>query len=412
MATTSNIYTLLKFYASRQKSPMIDFGEFADYLKRYAQHHLEENQDLIAYVGNPTDALQQALAKLVENHQVAIVSPATNKQLIFVASFFIDKYAAVYRDIETNSSVPFPNINDLPKNTPTELIDKQQAVDIIYHLLDTKELNDNTLYGISFVKDVPAILFPSSIPITQLINSALEKVREMLRKDEYHDYFQKKLSISNPGKEMTAKNFFNAFVQKPDAAFEALKSTGDTFYYWSQLCYFIKQDYDKLKDFTSEDINILQSVCIIEVSTSYFKTKVAEKNQKETAFKVLDSFLEHPPYYFSFNDITKMKDPHGISLLGQYNEADLKQHMQQLTTQAAGTELPKMVVFRIDENEGYFIMKDKVMQLVVRLCSDARITIRDNLTKEWTRVLMQFDTVPEMKDQRAIELILRRELEA
>lgn len=412
MATTSNIYTLLKFYASRQKSPMIDFGEFAEYLKRYAQHHVEENQDLVVYVGNPTDPLQQELAKLVESHQIAIVAPSQNKQFIFVASFFIEKYAAIYREIETNSSIPFPNINDLPKNTPSDLVNKQQAVDVIYHLLDTKEINDNTLYGISFVKDIPAVLFPSSIPITQLINTALEKIREMLRKDEFHDYFQKKLSISNPGKEMTAKNFFNSFVQKPDSALETLKSTGDTFYYWSQLCYFIKQDYDKLKDFTIEDINILQSVCITEVATSYFKSKVSEKNQKESAFKVLDSYLEHPPYFFTFTDITKMKDPHGIPLLGQYNDADLKQHMQALTSQTNGTDLPKLLVFRVDENEGYFIMKDKVMPLVVRLCSDARITIRDYLTKEWSKVIQDFDTVPEMKEQRAFELCLKRETEA
>ena len=412
MATSANVYTLLKFYASRQKSPLIDYDEFADYIKRYAQHHLEENAELAVFLGNSSDALQKELDKLVAEHQLVITNSTPSKRQLFVLSFFIEKYSATYREIEANTSIPFPNINDLPKNAPGELITKLPAADIIAQLLDTKELNDKTLYGITFTKDVPAVLFPSSIPISLLVNTSLIKIRDMLRKDEYHDYFLKKLTISNPGKEITSKNFFNAFVQKPDDAFSALKDSGDTFYFWSQLCYFIKQDYDKLKDFTLEDINILQSVCVTEVSTSYYKSKSVEKAQKETALHNLDQILTRPPYYFSYSDLRGMKDQNGFALLGQYTEDDLRNHLQQLSTQAASTELPKLLIFKTDADERRFILQEKVMPLIVRLCTDARVTVRGNLTKLWEKVILEYDTVPEMKDQRAFEKCLQRETEA
>ena len=72
MATSSNVYTILKFYASRQKSPMIDFDEFADYIKRYAQHHLEENPDLVTFLGASSTTLQDELAKLTASNQIAM----------------------------------------------------------------------------------------------------------------------------------------------------------------------------------------------------------------------------------------------------------------------------------------------------------------------------------------------------
>ena len=412
MATSANVYTLLKFYASRQKSPMIDYDEFSDYMKRYAQHHLDENADLVAFVGSSGDALAAELKKLVEQKQVVITNSTSTKKNIFVLSFFMEKYANTYREIETNIMIPFPNMNDLPKNAPNELVTKLPAAEVIYMLLDKQELNDKTLYGIQFLKDVPPVLLPSSIPVDLLINSALGKIREMLRKDEYHDYFLKKLSISNPGKEMTAKNFFNAFVQKPDEAFSALKESGDTFYFWSQLCYFIKQDYDKLKDFTAEDINVLQSVNITEVSTSYYKSKVMQKIQKDNALHYLDQLITHPPYFFSYAELRAMKDANGVPLLGQYSEENLKEHIQQLTTQASSSELPQLLIFKANDVDRNFILKDKVMPLIVRLCSDARVTVRANLSKVWEKNIIEFNTTPEMKEQPAFEKCLQRETAA
>src|SRR5574344_660192 len=102
MATSANVYTLLKFYASRQKSPMIDYDEFSDYMKRYAQHHLDENADLVAFIGSNSDGLDSELKKLVELKQIVITNSTSTKKNIFVFSFFIEKYANTYREIETN----------------------------------------------------------------------------------------------------------------------------------------------------------------------------------------------------------------------------------------------------------------------------------------------------------------------
>lgn len=410
MATSSNILTLLKFYTSKQKSPMVDYDEFASYMKKYAQHHVEENPALTAYLGSD-ETLRQEISTLALDHLISIGRMNNGKESIFVTAFFIEKTRARYMEIEKNLSIPFPSVHDLPKNVPSDILTKFPAVDIIYKLLDKEALTDRNLYAIQFAtNNIPAIMFPSSISMHMLVNLSLRKIQELMHKGESHDYFLKKLSISNPGKELSIKNFFTTLTTKPEDAMEILKNTGDTFYYWSQLFYFIKQDYTKLKDLTPEDVNILQAVSVLEVATSFYKSKTAERITKETAFKNLEMLMHNPPYYFNYADILKFKDPNGVPLLGQYNEQDLKQQLQTLSTTSVGNDLPVLLIFKINDEEGYFIYKDKVMPLLIRLCNDARVIIREGLTKQWYKYLLEFETLPEMKEAAAFERCLQKEV--
>lgn len=408
MATTSIILQLLKFYSSRQRAPVIDYGEFVDYVRKYAQHHFDENPELANFINGPVSDIQAELDRYASDRQIAITG--VGKQVIYVLAFFIDRYTESYTDIAKNFSVSFPCVTDIQKTVPSDLITSVSASDIISQLLEKQVIDERTLYSIAFTKQVPSLLLPSTVSISVLINAALKKLQDFMRKEESHDYFLKKLTNSNPGKEIAIKNFFTQFVAKPEESLDALRHNGDSFYYWNQLFYFIKQDYNKVKDFTSEDINLLQSIGIIEVAANYYKSKASERIQKDAAFKVLDELLLQPPYYFTMDQVQKMKDNHGQYLLGKYKEDDLKEHLEGLTSETIGDTLPKLLIFRTEDGQGYFIFKEKVMPLIVRLCNDARDLIRESLSKAWFKYLRQFEVLSEMKENHSFENALEREL--
>ncbi len=410
MATTSNILTLLKFNCSKQKTDMLEYGQFADYVHRYAQHHIEENSALESYcTSDYKAALESEINSLVADRQV-VISSIRNKDYIFVVPYFIEKYNELFSQIEANISIPFPSINDMPKIVPLDVVTKKQADEILYSRMDKEELNDRTLYCVVFSKTVPSLIYPSSYPVASLINLSLKKLQELMHKEESHDYFLKKLSISNPGKELSIKTFFNKFCANPAAVLDVLKSTGDNFYYWSQLCYFIKQDYTKLKDFAPEDITILQSVAIIEIATSYYKSKAAEKLQAQAAFEQLDILMKNPPYYYNLNDIRKMKDKSGIPLLGQYKEEQLLEHLKAKTQESIGNQMPELLIFKVNDGNGYYIFKERVIPLILRLANDVRILVREALIKSWYNNLKEYELLPEMKENSAFERCLEREV--
>ncbi len=410
--TTTNLHSILNFFASKQNSALINFAEFCDYLKRYAQHHLEDQPELLPYVANVTDALHKELAKLTDEKKVLLILADTDRKAIVVTSHLIETYTKRYKEIENNPSIPFPMVTDLPKQVPTDIFEKQAVNDVLYKFFEKQSLDNPVLYGLSFPRDLPIVLFPSSLPILSFVDIAIGKIRHMLRKEEFHDYFLKKIRISNPGKELSAKNFFTQIVTKPTDTLESLKTSADAFYFWNQLCYFIRQDYEKVKDYTQEDISVLQAIQITEIAITYFKTKVQQDQQRANALKALEQILSKPPYYFNNDAISRFVDSRGIPLLGQYSEQDLHDWLHSATTSLDKNDLPSLLVFKLESEQRFFIYKNKVIPLIVRLASDARDAISALLVKEWFALLKEYEPIPAQKDQKIFEQRLEQAVRA
>ena len=122
MATTANLSSIIKYYAEKQKSPFIDFKEFCTYLKKYADHHVEEQGELVKYLGDTAGTVNAELQGLSEKHLVTVVTN-NNKKTIVTFSFFVSRYQNQYNEILRNDSTPYPLVSDLPKQFPVGFID-------------------------------------------------------------------------------------------------------------------------------------------------------------------------------------------------------------------------------------------------------------------------------------------------
>lgn len=403
MATTTNIHVLLKYYATRQNSAVVNIADFSEYMRRYAQHHVEEQADLIQYLSNSVSLVKAEIAKLTEANKVIWLSSDTDKQEIIVIGFFIEKFATRYQEIKKNPTIPYPSHLYLPKNIPAEVYKKESADTFFSDSLANTETSEKALFCIQLPRGLPTILFPSTLPVTILLEIAFAKLRTKLAKEEFYEYFLKKLKIANPGKELSVKNFFTAIKQKPETAMASMKDSTESFYQWNQLCFFIKQDFENVKDLTQEDVALLQSVAIIEYCTSYYRTKSQQDLQRTTALKNLELVLNKPPYYFTRDTINMFTDSRGIPLLGQYSETDLNDYLHKATTESLENKLPQLLTFKAANNTRYYISKLKVFPLIVRLCSDARETVKNIVTKDCFASLKRFESVPEMKNHDMFE---------
>jgi hypothetical protein len=412
MSISANLGTLLRFYATRQGSAFVNFHDFCDYIKKYAEHHVEEQPDLVKYLGNPEDIIQTELEKLAEKHLIYFSDRTPAKLTIIVIMYFTVQYVQRYKEISTNPSIPFPSIADLPKQVPFDAIEKENASDLFPALFAEQDLKSPRLFCIQLPHDVPPILFPECIPANILTNAAMAKLRTMLKKEEYHDYFLKKLRNANPGKELSSQTFFDQIISRPDNALQSMETSGDAFYFWSQLCYFIRQDFEKVKDMTLEDTNLLQAVSISELHMIMLKNKIQKKQEKQDALRDLEQALNKPPYFYSMQGILKLVDSKGIPLHGRYSDADLKNFLETLTSESKNTELPRLLVFKIDSGMRYFVYKTKVFPLIVRLCNEAHDIVEKKLIDKWFNALENYEKLPEMHGRQEFEECIKKEVEA
>ena len=111
-----------------------------------------------------------------------------------------------------NESIPYPQASDLPKQFPNQVLEHKAASQYIPSLIDKDNSKSPLLYILDFARDLPPMLIPACVPIKALLDTAQQKVRKILKKDEFHDYFLKKLRSTNPTKEISIKNFYTHFV--------------------------------------------------------------------------------------------------------------------------------------------------------------------------------------------------------
>ena len=243
MVQNVNLGAIMRHCAKKQESAFLNLKDFCDYLKKYSARHLENHPELVQYLEISEASLLKELEDYAARHEIYISHQFNSKVVIIVLSYYSFYFAERYKEIITKITVPFPVPQDLPKNIPADAVEKHDAEELIQRLNEKQDTKSHSLYCIIFPRDVPSILFPESVPIHILLSAAVFKIRNMLRKDEYRDYFQKKLCISNPNKEISARSFFKSFLQQQDKPEEHFELEGDDFYYWSQLCYFIRQDF-------------------------------------------------------------------------------------------------------------------------------------------------------------------------
>jgi len=412
MGTSANLSQIIRFYAEKQKSPFIDFVEFCAYLKKYAEHHVEEQSELVKYLGDATATVSAELSGLQEK-RIATVITQDKKKTIVSVSYFSSEYTKRYKEILENESIPYPVVTDLPGKFPLDILEKKNASEYLTQILEKQDVKSQKLYIIVFNHDCPSLLLPACIPVKVLMECAKRKIRRILAKDEYHDYYLKKLRSSNPGKEVILQHFFTNFVEnkyQSDNIEDTISS--DDYYYWSQLCYFIRQDFEKIQDKTMEDNNILQAIEITEINNVYLKQKMQSEQKKAEALKQLEFNLTKPPYIYTIDNMIKFKDNSGKTLYGQFSEEDFKAFLMKHTGQAPEGELPRLLVFKVESGTKYYIFKNRVLPLTVRLCNEAHNAISTTLENRWYEKLFNYETLPEMKNAGEFENVVAEEIRA
>ncbi|MCI5607217.1 MAG: hypothetical protein SOT46_08780 [Treponema sp.] len=409
MAATTSLSSIIKMYTEKQKSPFIDFREFTTFIKKYAEHYIEEQPDLVRYLADTASTLTAELTGLSEKHLVGIID-ANNKRTIVSTTYLSVKYATQYKEILKNESVPYPNTTDLPKQIPLSLFEKKSADVYLPELIEKENTNSPVLYLVDMGKDLGSILLPACVPIKVLIETAQIKLRKILRKEEYHDYFLKKLRSTNPTKSISIQHYYQNFIDVKNSSYIDF-SQGDDYYLWNQTLYYIRQDFEKIQDKTIEDLNVLQAVKISEIHCTYLKGKFQESKKREEALRELENCLSSPPYFFTMAQVLKFEDKSGRTLYGRLSDEDFREFFQKMTTDGANNELPPLLVFKVASGSRYFIYKKNVITVVIRLCNEAHESITKILEENWLNSLLDFETLPEMTDSAAFEATLENLVE-
>lgn len=403
MATPTELSVLLRLYANKQNSPTILISEFCDYIQKYARHYLQDAPDLVMYLDDTALVVQKELERLQDDAKITLGVDSKEHKTVFVPHFYIDRIVQRYRELDERTEIPFPLSTEIPSGFPSGFVKPVYITTDFNGLIEGGERTNAYINQLIFPDDTPAMVYPASLSPEKLLDLSMAKIRFFLRKDESKDYIQKRLMLANPGKELTIKNHLLQFQTRPSESLSAFRHSGDAFLFWSYLCSFIRQDFTKKNEKTPEENSLLQAVFITEYLNNFYKSRAQQDLMRETALKNLELAFQKPPYYYDMEGIQKFADSRGVPLLGQYKSADLETFIKERTGDESGASLPPLLVFKTDAGKRYFLLKEKVIPLVIRLCNDGRASIKDSLTRDWFAILRDFGQEEAMKSPAAFE---------
>lgn len=404
MSSGTDLYTILRLYANKNRTPQVGIAAFLQFLEKYAKHYEAERADLAYWAQDTGRKVWSELSKLAEQGKVELITDEVGT-VISIHQFYIDVVQQAYKNIDESAELPFPDENSLNIVLPALQV---RSINIEYDLpnmiAQNPQDNPPILKLVFPDKGGSALLLPAMIQ-KRLLEIALLKVRHYLRSHNNKEYVQHKLAPAFHGKETQLRDTLNHLLVRPFDAIRDMESSGDFIYpFWAYLCTQIKNDIKKKNDRLPEDMAALQAVMIVEVYNNYYKGKATREKEAETAFRNLELQLEKAPYFYTIDDIIRFTDTKGVPLLGQYTQEALEQFLKSKTTTSQTEDiLPDLLIFQGHRGEKWFVKKSKMLVLCFKLIGEVRPKVKTAISQRWFRLMQNYESEPAMQDEEAFE---------
>jgi hypothetical protein len=413
MGRDIDVYHLVRSFAERNKLSEVDYKVFAQAIQRQARLSDQAEPVYRDLSLNPDLVLVPRLFLLSKEKKLVLQTVGNEIRSIVMPEHFEAIFVQEYRRMDESPDLPFPDEDSLHVSVPGEWIQTVAVDTDLGALSEAKGPRPVPLFRVSFPDGARALVVPSSFVPDKLLEYAVLKLRQYLRKGANKEYMHNKLVYAFPGKEGQLKDALGLVLTRPfDAIKGIVRSDSDfTYTFWAYFVSAVKKDLDKKKDKTPEDWSCYQSALVCEFYANHYKSKAQRVLDLEAAVKSLDAGMRKPPYHFSMDDILLFRDAKGMPVLGKFSQEELEARIREKCTKAEDGALPELMIVATSARRA-FVAKDKALLLVVRQIAEARPILRSRFIEQWRRLLEDFRSCPPMETDEAFLAELSNQVEA
>jgi len=418
VARDIDVYHLVKSFAERNSLSEIEYRSFAQAVQHQARLSNQSEPVFRDLALNPDTVLVPRLYLLAKEHRISLEMAGNEIRSIVLPERYAALFLQEYRRMEENPDVPFPDEDSLKVVVPGEWIQSLSLDTDLAAVSESSGTRPVPLFRIAFPDNVRPIVLPSAFVPDKLLEHAVLKIRQYLRKGANKEYMQSKLLSAFSGKESQLKDALSAVLIKPAEAIAAIRDSGSdfTFSFWAYLVSAIKKDLDKKTDKTADDWAIDQAALVCEFYANYYKGKAQRLVEIEAALKSLEAGMRNPPYYFSLDDILAFKSPKGMPLLGLLSQEEIEARVKEKCVKAEEGLLPEFLVIACGGSTGgarrVFVAKDRILLLALRQVTEARADLRARILDQWRKLLEDYRSCDAMGSDEAFRAELLEKLES
>jgi hypothetical protein len=419
MAQATDLYSILRAYATKNNSPYVDIGHFLEFLEKYAGYKAQEQREWIKWTSDVEAKFQNELASLTESEKCVLTTNEAGDRL-YMPFFCRDHLGEIYKNIENMAELPFPDEELLKITIPEDqlqVINVGSDIGVFFEESGSAQSPEQEAENAPDSGHIVKIYFPtpygsalvlaSMIP-RRLMEIAFLKMRHFLCSRGNKDYVLHKLIPQMQGREKALRDAVEQLIVRPNESFTGIEGLSDFSYiFWNHFCALVRNTIGKKNDLLGEDIAAVQSVYIIEACNGFYRARAMKNREIEIAFRNLEQCMEKSPCYFTLDDIIKFTNEKGVSLLGQYSQNQLEAYIKKRASRGEDSFLPEWIVLQGKKNKRWYIKKSKYLTLCTRLLIDTRTPVKKTITGRWVKLLREFRSEPAMENDAEFEKLLK-----
>jgi hypothetical protein len=410
-----DMYALLRSYAERIKSPYINIGEFVNFS--------DKNPDWAEGANEVRDRFVDEIPILTENGQCALVKDGKESG-VFITAYFRERILAAYTDIEKTPESPFPGTVTLKIKVPENCVHSISLTTDLGVFFGVKENEDEIGLSIGRLNHLPdpqdiiRIHFPDKcgsalVPVfmipRRLMEMSLSKIGHYLSVSNNKEYLLNKMNSLIPDAGQGIREFFDKIMMSPADCISEMERVIDFPYlFWTHFCPQIKNDMGRKKELYPEDIAVLQAVRIVEVCSGFYRSIAARKRDIEAAFKIVETYMENPPYRYTMEDISAFTNDQGVFLLKIYSREELQAYVKRATTESKNGLLPEWITMKAGDGRRCFVKKPYYFSICIEMISEVRSQIKGIIFDRWTKIIKDFSKEASMESEVEFNKLLEK----
>jgi hypothetical protein len=390
---------LLRIYTANHRSARVDRLEFINFVKNYAGKYTLKYPQMESFVERTEGMVNTYLRVLTERGLCSLEKEGQEDRWIFFSRYFIEALHKAYKAIEAKPELPFPAADDLKITIPEHLITELNIKTDFVSALGELQTEKTQILRVTFPQLVNSLLVTSDLVERKLMELAVHKLRVYLESKNNATYIAHRLHPALRGNERALRDMISAVMTKPGRAVGTLLEPSDfSFRFWAHFANLVLQEHKDIAEKTLEEHAFCQAAFLIGFYNVHYRGRQQKENEKSALLKKFETQFHKYPYAYTLKDLYNLRDTKGVPLLRQNTKDAFLEYLESKTKTESYETLPELVQLKTVHGKNYYIHKDLIVPLFVKMLHEQSREIKDYYVEEWVRLLKENKRIMAMSE--------------
>jgi hypothetical protein len=404
-----DLYSLLRAYAVNTKSATVSIRQFLGFVSQYAAKKKLEQPDLDRWAEDAEAEFKAEINPLVANGRCLLLADSKDGS-VFLPGLCRDIIRSAYEDPEKQGGIPFLSAAKMNLKIPdgyAKIVGLLSDMEGFFGHMDPEDAD--VIIHLQFPQDYGSTLMLASMIPRRLMELALIKIQSYLANGQNMAHIVNTLNVQIKDRERALKEYIDRIITRPLECIDGMERFDDFVYlFWVHFCALIKKVINAKNDIREPDIAVLQSVYVIEVCGSLYRSSVVKKREIDAAYARLEELMDLPPYRYSTGDIAQFTTDKGIPLLNYISKQEMEAYIRRKITESKDGALPAWLSIQGMMNERWYFKKEQYLPVCTGMLGGVQPQVRTALVKRWTRLIRDYSSEPAMEKDPEYEKLLKR----